>query len=118
MGDRRGGDAGKSLLGSGIAHHLHDLHRGRTADDGVVDEYDPLAGDDCAIGAVFEADPELADLLARLNERAPDIVVADDAELVGNARLLGVADGRPRAGIANRDPPPRAAPPLPRNPRP
>src|SRR5215467_3632302 len=54
MGDRRGGDAEMHLLGAGFAHHLHDLHRGRTADDGVVDEHDPFAADDRAIGAVSE----------------------------------------------------------------
>src|SRR5215831_19879958 len=94
MGDRGGGDAEMHLLGAGFAHHLHDLHRGHAADDGIVDEHDPLAADDGAIGAVFEANPELTDLLARLDEGAADIVVADDAELIGNARLLGVADGR------------------------
>src|SRR5215813_11930630 len=99
MGDWRGGDAEMHLLRAGLAHHLHDLHRGRTADDGIVDEHDPLAADDRAIGTVFEADPELTDLLARLDEGAPDIVVADDAELIRNARLLGITDGRRNAGV-------------------
>ena len=91
------------LLGAGLAHHLHDLHRGRAAHDGVVDQHDPLAVDDRAIGAVLEPHAELADVLARLDEGAPDIVVADDAELVGNAGFLGVADGGRDAGIGDRD---------------
>src|SRR6516165_7416288 len=35
--------------------------------------------------------------------KVPDIVVADDAELIGNVRLLGIADRRRDAGIGNRD---------------
>src|SRR6185295_11228001 len=56
-----------------------------------------------AVGAVLEANAELADLLGRLDEGTPDIVIADDAELVGDARLLGVADGGGNAGIRNRN---------------
>src|SRR5262247_250508 len=42
--------------------------------------------------AVLEAHAELADLLRRFDEGAADVMVADDAELVGDARGLGVAD--------------------------
>src|SRR3546814_18794633 len=41
--------------------------------------------------------------LSRLDEGAPDVVVADDAELEGNAGLLGIADCRRDAGIRHRD---------------
>ena len=73
------------LLRAGLSHHLHDFYRGRPTNDGIVDEHDPLAVDNRAVGAVLEAHPELADVLARLDEGTPHIVVADDAELVGNA---------------------------------
>ena len=33
----------------------------------------------------------------------PDVVVADDAELEGDAALLGVADGGGHAGVGDRD---------------
>src|SRR5262249_45825082 len=85
------------------AHHLHDLGRGRAPHDRVVDQNDALALDHRAIGAVLQANAELADLLGRLDEGAPDIVIADDAELVGDAGLFGVADGGGYAGIGNRD---------------
>ena len=59
MGDRRRGDAEMHFAGAGIAHHLHDLHRGRAAHDRVVDQHDALAIDHGAIGAVLEAHAEL-----------------------------------------------------------
>ena len=81
------------LFRTSVTHHLYDLGRGGAADDGVIDKDDTLAVHHRAVGAVLEADAELADLLGRLDEGAADIVIADDAELVGDAGLLRVADG-------------------------
>src|SRR5262245_36345700 len=103
MGNRRRGDAEMHFPRAGLAHHLHDLHRGRPTHDGIVDEHDSLAADNRAVGAVLEAHTELPDVVARLDEGTPHIVVADDAELVGDARLLGVTDRRRNAGIGNWD---------------
>ena len=102
MGDRRAGDAEMHLAGAGLAHHAHDLHRGGAAHEAVVDEHDALAVDDGAVGRVLQAHAELAHRLRRLDEGAADIVVADDAELVGDAAGLGVADRRRHAGIGHR----------------
>ena len=88
---------------AGVAHHLHDLARGGAAHDGIVDQHDALARDHGAVGVVLEAHAKLADLLGRLDEGAADIVVADDADLVGDAGLLGIADRRRHAGIRHRD---------------
>ena len=90
------------LLGAGLAHHLHDLHRGGAAHEAVVDQHDALARDHRAVGVVLQADAELADRLGRLDEGAADIVVADDAELERNAGGLGIADRRRHAGIGHR----------------
>ena len=68
----------------------------------IVNQHDALARHYRAIGAVLEAYSELADLLRRFDEGPPDIVVADDTELVGNSRFLGIADCRRHAGIGNR----------------
>ena len=68
----------------------------------VVDQHDALAGDDGAVGAVLEPDAELADMLGRLDEGAPDIVVADDAELVGDTRLLGISYGGGNSRVRDR----------------
>ena len=92
MGDRRRGDAEMHFAGARVAHHAHDLHRRGAANDRIVDQHDALAVDHGAVGAVLEANAELADVLGRLDEGAADIVVADDAELVRDAGLLRVPD--------------------------
>jgi len=45
----------------------------------------------------------IADRLCRLNEGAADIVIADDAEFVGDVGLAGETDCRRYAGIRHRD---------------
>src|SRR5690348_2538773 len=91
------------LCGACVAHHLHDLLGSRAAHDRVVDQDDALAGERCAIGIVFLAHAEIANAVRRLDEGATDIVVADDAELEGKSRLVGIADGRWNRGIRNGD---------------
>ena len=90
------------LLGAGLAHHLHDLLAGRAAHDRIVDQHHALAFDHAAVGVVLQLDAHVADRIAGLDEGAADIVVADDAELEGNAGLLREADRRRRAGIRHR----------------
>ena len=55
-----------------------------------------------AVGVVLQPHAEVADLLRRLDEGAADVVVADDAELEGDAARFGIADRRRHAGIGNR----------------
>ena len=57
-----------------------------------VDEHDALAFDHRAVGVVLHPDAELANRLGRLNEGAPDIMVADDAEFERQAAFARVAD--------------------------
>src|SRR3546814_3295573 len=64
--------------------HLHDLQAGGAADDRIVDQYDAFAVDQRLVGIVLELDAEVTDLVAGLDEGAPDIVRADDAEFEGN----------------------------------
>src|SRR3546814_14685346 len=59
--------------------------------------------DQCAVGVVLQFDAEVADLVARLDESAPDIVRADDTQLERNARFLRVTDRRGRSRIGHRD---------------
>ncbi len=44
----------------------------------------------------------MADLVARLDEGAADIMRPDDAEFERDAAFLGIADRRRHAGIGNR----------------
>ncbi len=50
----------------------------------------------------LQLDAHVADGVGRLDEGAADIVVADDAELEGNAGFLGETDRGRRAGIRHR----------------
>ncbi len=91
---RRRGDPDVDLLRAGLAQHAHDLARRRAADDRVVDEHDALALHDLAHGVELDLDAEVADRLLRLDERPADVVIADEAEGEGDARLLGVTESR------------------------
>ncbi len=84
-------------------HHADDLARGRAADDGVVDEDDALAFEQGADGVELHADAEVADALLGLDEGAADVVVADEAEVEGDAGLGGVAEGGGDAGVGDGD---------------
>ena len=103
MGGGRRGDAHVDLGGAGGADHLDDLAAGGAADDGVVDQDDALALDDAAVGGVFELHAEVADAVGGFDEGAADIVVADDAELEGDAALGGVAHGGGDAAVGDGD---------------
>jgi hypothetical protein len=103
MSDRRRRDAEVHLARAGLAHHADDLHRRRATDDRIVDQNDPLAGDDRTIGAVLEPHAQLARRLRRLDEGAADVMVADDAELERHAGGLRIADRGRHAGIGHRN---------------
>ena len=85
-----------------FAHHLHDLDAGGAAHDRIVDQHDALAVDDGAVGVVLQAHAEFADRLGRLDEGAPDVMVADDAELERQAAGRGEAERGGHAGIGHR----------------
>src|SRR5260221_13924500 len=91
------------FLHAGGFEHAHDLTRGRTADDGVVDEHDPLPRHELAYWIELHLHPEVADGLLWLDERPADVVVPDQAIREGNPGLTGVAEGREHARIGNGD---------------
>src|SRR5690606_11822344 len=102
VGRGRAGNPHMHFLGAGGTHHLDDLPRGGAAHDAVVHEDDALALDVHAVGVVLQLHAQIADRIRRLDEGAADIVVADDAELEGNARSGGISDRGRHAGIRHR----------------
>jgi len=70
----------------GGAQHLDDLAARGAAHDRVVDDDHPLALDHRAHRVELELDAEVADRLARLDEGAPDVVVADQPGVEGCRR--------------------------------
>ena len=83
--------------GAGLAQHGDDGALRVAADDGVVDDHDPLAGDDVPQRVQLQPDAELADRLARLDEGAAHVGVLHQALRVRDAACLGVADRGRRA---------------------
>ncbi len=83
--------------------HADDFAGGGAADDGVVDEDDALAFEQATDGVELHADAEVADALLGLDKGAADVVVADEAEVEGDAGLGGVADGGGDAGVGDGD---------------
>ncbi len=86
MFDRRAGDPHMDFFGAALAHHGDDFCRGGAADDAVVDQHNTLALDaDARRRIVLELHAKLANALLWLDEGPPDIVIADDAKLEGQA---------------------------------
>src|SRR6187200_2091658 len=89
--DRRAGDTRVYLGGTGLAQGLHDLPRGGAADDRVVDDDQPLAAYGVGDRVQLELHAAVAQQLARLDERAPHVVVLVQAVAVRDAGELRIA---------------------------
>ena len=68
----------------------------------IVDQHDALALQHRAVGVVLQFYAHVADGIGRLDEGAADIVVADDAEIEGDAGGLREADRGGNARIGHR----------------
>ena len=79
-----------------------DLPAGRAAHDGVVHQDHPFALKYLPDRVQFHLDAEVPDRLLGFDERAADVVVADQPELQRDAALVGIADGRRDAGVGHR----------------
>ena len=86
---------------AGLAHHADDLAAGGAADDGIVHQDHALAFEQVAHGVQLELDAEIADGLRGLDERAADIVIADERLAEGQAGFGGVAERGGDSGIGN-----------------
>ena len=84
-----------------VEQHRDDLARRVAADDRVVDDHEPLAGD---LGERVELHPDalLAQPLVRLDERAPDVAVLDQPLAVRDPGGAREADRRRRARVGDR----------------
>src|SRR5206468_1281327 len=96
---RRTTDAHVDFLRTHFANHTNDLTAGRAADDGVVDEHNTFALDEAADRIQFQFYAEVADGLRRLDERAADVMIANETHAEGNFRLKCVADRSGDTGV-------------------
>src|SRR5208282_3658919 len=97
----RATDAYVNFAGAGFADHANDFAAGGAADDGVVDENDALAFNKAANGIEFQFHAEIPDGLRGFDERAADVVIANQAHAERNFRFERVADGSWHAGVRN-----------------
>ncbi len=103
VADRRRRDPQVHLARPGVAQHADDLPRRVAAHDRVVDDDDPLAGDDLRQRVELEPQAALAQLLAGLDEGAGDVAVLDQAVVAGQPRGAGEARRGRVAGVRHRD---------------
>ena len=90
-------------LRAGVPQHLDNLAARRAAHDGIIDHDDALALDDRADRIELELDGRVARLLRRLDERAADVAVLDQALDERQAGLVGIARRGRCAGVRHRD---------------
>ena len=75
-----------------LEQELHELARGRPADDRVVDDHHPPAVECRAQRVELELDAALAEALVGLDERPADVAVLDEPLAVRDAAPLGISD--------------------------
>src|SRR5262245_41798185 len=84
--DRRRRDPHVDLARAGALEHPDDLAARGPAHDRVVDDHDAPPLEHLPHGIELHLDAEMADPLLGLDERAPHVVVPDQAHLVRRAR--------------------------------
>ena len=77
--------------------------RGGAAHDGVVDDDDALARDAFLDDVELHLHAEFARELRGIEEGAPDVMVADEGRVVGDARFLAEAERGVVAGVGHGD---------------
>ena len=99
---RRTADAQVHFGGAGGPHHLDDLAAGGAAHQRIVDQHDALAREDALHRIELHLHAEMPDRLRRLDERAADIVIADQPEAQRNLGLFRIANRRADTRVGNR----------------
>ena len=76
----RATDSHVDFFGARGTNHFHNLAAGCSAHDGVIDENDPLSGEEFPDRIQLHLHTEIADLCLRLDKGSPDIVITNQAE--------------------------------------
>src|SRR5687768_9303639 len=77
-----------------LANEGDEAATGRTAHEGIIDDDTAFALEHFAHRVVLDAHAEIATLLRRMNERASDVVIANESELECNAAFFRVSKCR------------------------
>src|SRR5579863_10333814 len=95
-------DAHVNFGGARVADQTHDFAAGGAAHDGIVYEHDALALQHSTDGIEFQLHAEIPNGLAGFDERAADVVIANQRHAEGDAGIGGIADRCGNAGVWNR----------------
>ncbi len=87
---------------AGFAHHAHDLAACGAAHNGVVHQYDALALNQGADGVQLQLYAKITNGLRRLDERAANVVIADQPHAKRDAGLRRVSHSRGHSRVRNR----------------
>ncbi len=91
---RRTADPEMDFLCAGPTKLQHLATCGRASNDRVIDNNQAFAVHDFPYGVEFDLHAGGTLLLSRPDERSANVVIANDAYLVGNTSLYGIADLR------------------------
>src|SRR5690606_31785039 len=83
--------------------HFDDLSTRRPTNQGVIHDNDALSLENFGNRVELYLHPKMADRLLRLNECAPDIVIADKPSFKGKSRTFSKPQGGRHSGIRNRN---------------
>ena len=100
---RRATDQHVDFLRAGFLEIVDARLAGRAAHDGIVHDDDALALHEFGDEVELHAHVEIADELRRLQKAAPDIVVAHEGHLVGNAGFQRIAERGAVAAVGHGD---------------
>ena len=98
---RRTTDADVHFLRAGVAQVHHARAGGGAAHDRVIDHDDALARHAFLDDVELHLHAELARELRGIEEGAPDVMIADEGGVVGNARFLAETERGVVAGIGH-----------------
>ena len=99
--DRRRRDAEVDLGGAGGPDHLHQSLAGGAAHQRIVHHHHALALQHVAHGVELDLHLGVAARLRRVDERAPDVVVSDQAMLELDPGFLGEPEGHRVRGVGH-----------------
>src|SRR5262249_12867347 len=91
---RRTADAHWNFFLAGCAHHADDLAAGRAAHDRIVDENHALTTEDAAHRIQLYLHAEVSNGRLRLDERAADVVITNEAHAQRDAGFVRVPHRR------------------------
>src|SRR5262249_14432112 len=84
-----------------LPDHMHQFLAGGATYNRIVHYHNAFTLQKTLDGVQFNFDPKMPNGLLRINERASNIMIADEPCIKGNTSLLRIPQGRRNAGVRN-----------------